>query len=273
MRFIPVPLLAVMLCTLHVAAAFDEQETRDERKKRLLKTMSKLTEQSTVKIGERDAKRVARPVFRYSDEQRYIVDATLWVWTDDGRPTALQKIEATNRPQLEPRWTHCLSSLCEETIQVTWPSGRDYRSKKPGAVFQSLPEAPDAANSDAARKIQMKQAARRFSAKLINIPGKVDVTSMRLLPKPIYEYADESEGLLSGAIFGFTATGTNPDCYLLLEVVTERKTTNWRYALARMTSGGVRAELDGKEVWSVPFVKRSGDYENWTYFFEQRNDE
>src|SRR4029450_9998270 len=35
-----------------------------------------------------------KPVFRYDDQPRRFIDATMWVWTDQGRPMAFQKIEA-----------------------------------------------------------------------------------------------------------------------------------------------------------------------------------
>src|SRR5205823_14201540 len=41
----------------------------------------------TEKTGEQlyPAKLVDEPIFRYSDEQRFIRDATMWVWTEQGR--------------------------------------------------------------------------------------------------------------------------------------------------------------------------------------------
>jgi hypothetical protein len=36
------------------------------------------------------------PIFRYSDQPRHILDATIWVWGRSGRPNVLQKIELTD---------------------------------------------------------------------------------------------------------------------------------------------------------------------------------
>lgn len=69
-----------------------------ERKAESLAEMTEIVNRTTVKIltvgdGDREAKRIEKPVFRYTDQAARILDSTLWVWQDGGRPVAIQKIE------------------------------------------------------------------------------------------------------------------------------------------------------------------------------------
>ena len=52
----------------------------------------------------------AEPVMRYSDQPRFIADATLWVWSLRGRPVAIQKVEV-NDTTATPLWTVCFAAL------------------------------------------------------------------------------------------------------------------------------------------------------------------
>jgi hypothetical protein len=72
---------------------------------------------------------------------------------------------------------------------------------------------------------------------------------LRQLASPLHRYADESAGIVDGAIFAF-ANGTNPEVLLVLEAQAAKDSTlHWQYSLAQMTGGAVTVELDGKEVW------------------------
>ena len=77
------------------------------------------------------------PVFRYSDEERFIPDATLWVWTRDARPIAFQKVEGNNYGGGQA-WTICFASLSKDLISVKWSNGRKYLSRTPGVEFKAL---------------------------------------------------------------------------------------------------------------------------------------
>src|SRR5688572_24616661 len=71
--------------------------------------MQEYAEATTVWIDPIDnevADLVPQPVFRYADQPRNIPDATLWVWTKDGRPVAFQKLEVDARPGFS-QWTVC----------------------------------------------------------------------------------------------------------------------------------------------------------------------
>src|SRR5579872_3473894 len=80
-----------------------EKDEAKALKERITAWARTYSEGSKVKISaksenganeEQPADLVPNPVLRYSDEERGIPDATLWVWTRDARPVALQKVEA-----------------------------------------------------------------------------------------------------------------------------------------------------------------------------------
>src|SRR5207302_6635128 len=113
--------------------------------------------------GNRPAQLVATPVFRFDDQPRRILDATLWVWTDGARPVAFEKIEAIERT--EPRWSHCFTSLAPERLAVQWRQQRRFESTEPGIHFQPTGLPPVAGISE--RKRQMRELAREFVARII----------------------------------------------------------------------------------------------------------
>jgi hypothetical protein len=224
--------------------------------------------QVTVTRDEKEvlAKLHDKPVFRYSDAPRRIEDATLWVWLDQKRPVALQKIEASNARN-RPSWTHCFASLAEDTLSVSWPGDRTFETTKPGVTFATIPNAPKPAATAPARQLQLRELVRRFSATITIDPKKNVTEELRLLPRPVFTYGADAEPVQAGAIFGFAANGTNPDAYLLIEL----RSGVWRSGWTRMTTGGLAARLDDKEVWTAEFVPPNPKgFGTWTFFFDPR---
>jgi hypothetical protein len=70
-------------------------------------------------------------------------------------------------------------------------------------------------------------------------------------------------GLLDGALF-FIARATTPEVVLLLEARhTGSSRPAWQYALARMRSGELSADLGGRPVWKQPPVKPKPEEAYW----------
>ena len=87
---------------------------------------------------------------------------------------------------------------------------------------------------------------------------------MRLLSRPLYRYDDGLEGVIDGAVFGFTGTGTNPDMLLLLDLP---KDAGWQFGIAGMTAAGITVRLKDKVVWQISDAAGKGRvFDNWTYF-------
>jgi hypothetical protein len=96
----------------------------------------------------------------------------------------------------------------------------------------------------------MKALARRFSTHEFWDPNNSRY-ELRLLVSPLHRYEDED--VADGAVFGFVH-GTNPEVLLLLETLKPKpgSKAGWRYTFTRLGSAEMHAELDGKEVWTVP---------------------
>lgn len=274
--FAALSLIAVAFAASRAARADDiSQEKAQARKERYTNWMTKYAEGTQIELvdaggADRQAiEFVAKPVFRYSDEQRAIPDATLWVWTSQGSPVALQKVEGNNHGGGQ-MWTICFASLSEGLLTVEWPGGRRYAAKTPGIKYKPIPQAEAPAESSRQRALQLKSLKERFSGELgFDGEGK-NGAETRTMPKPIYEYADPESKLPRGAIFGMTSTGTNPDLLLIIEARPDADgKLLWQYAHARMTSNSLRVRLDNEDVWGESGVS-SAAFENWIFYFLPR---
>jgi hypothetical protein len=165
-----------------------------------------------------------------------------------------------------------LFSLSDGLIEARWPGETGWSSTKPGVEMRLLPDAPKAAAADTGRLLQMKEAARRFAITMTGWQNRKD--EMRLLPRPVYRYADPESGIQDGAIFAFVVYGTNPSCLILIELQgADVAHAVWKYGPRRTTDGGLNVRLDGKEVWSTDArVSSGGRYDTWLYFFARQQE-
>lgn len=251
-----------------------KEEAPTERSVQRLQVMTERAKDVRIEIVDGDKVRapdlVERPCLRYSDEERAIADATLWIWADEGRPVAIQKMEcgAFNG---NPVWTVCFSSLTPDTLDVKWPrTSHGFKTTTPGCEFRPLPDAPRPADQEKLVLAQMRQQARRFGMSL-GFGGGPSVA--RLLPRPVYEYSSPKHGIAHGAIFGYASYGTNPDGYILIELRDTENGQEWVYGCVRMTHYGLVATLDEQPVVTLDVLPpRPTYFENWTFFFEPRTD-
>ncbi len=89
---------------------------------------------------------------------------------------------------------------------------------------------------------------------------------MRFVPRPVYRYSDPDSGLVDGALFAFAARRTNPDLILVVELRSREPTgSEWKYALVRMTDAELSVRLDGKQVWTSPWVDGPKRCDTWVY--------
>lgn len=120
------------------AESESDSESTQEQRKRLLSEMqsrARATKISALSKTEKQtaAKMLPQPVFRYSDQPRFIQDATVWAWGETGRPLALCKIERYQRGpnSRDPRlWLINLVSLSTELIEAEWSFGHQWVAKK-----------------------------------------------------------------------------------------------------------------------------------------------
>ena len=212
------------------------------------------------------------PIFRYSDQPRGFVDATLWAWEPagaTGRPVLIAKVEAAISQARVPYWHFCVVSLADEPVTAD-----RLAATKAGLELHIIPESPEAADTPAIRQRQMKNLIGRFEATIFNTnpdTKKPEPQEMRLLVTPIHRYTDEANGLLDGMIFGLTTNGTNPDMAVVIESRGKKDSPfEWKYGIVKMTIAEVHVRLDRNEVWMSP---RNGPRETWDSFTKMPREE
>ena len=209
---------------------------------------------------------VSEPLMRYSDQPRAIRDATMWCWLHKGRPVALFKTQMQGGDESKWTWLDGLYSLSPELIEVEWADGHHFASRQPGLKFSGVPEGPEPADKPRGRLQQMKELAGRFEITIL--PSEGNKQEMRLLPRALYRYSAPNDGLLDGAVFGFTSNGTNPDAVLAIELARGADRGAWQYGLAQLTTGGLAARWDGREVWSATQKSITPTaFDEWTWFW------
>jgi hypothetical protein len=210
------------------------------------------------------------PLMKYTDVPRLIEMATLWVWQDEGCPVALGKVEAYRRER-GPRWLYCFTSASTGLVDAAWPDRRRFQAIKPGIEWAAI-KGPVPQDTAAGRRRQMKELFRRFAATARDDVLKTS-DELRPLARPLHEYASPGRGVLQGVLCGFAANGTNPDVVVALEAFTPPEgkgaTKSWRYGVIGMTAAGISVKIDGAEVFTRPYARRTGDQETWTHFWER----
>ncbi|MBS0203376.1 MAG: hypothetical protein JSS49_10785 [Planctomycetes bacterium] len=265
-------LTRVMLCSFVFLARLgpaEEPKPPDEiqnlRKGKLLKWTREYSEKTRVTVlsdgQEQAATLKMEPVMRYSDEPRFISDATLWIWSVNSRPVAIQKVEINDTAAV-PHWQVCFGSFAESNISVKWSGDRTFKSKTPGWVFEPIPNAEKPAQRANARTLQLRSLSRRFGGSVYSNTQKTNI-EMRLLSKPTYEYIDPKSKLPVGAVFSLVSNGTNPTIFLAIEARRDKNgIEGWYHAHTRMTADTGALRLDDKTIWTFDDDKT----DNWTYF-------
>jgi hypothetical protein len=264
-----------IFAVISIATAADTVDNPDKERQRaqLLEQMRELAKATTVRYQDVDRvpKLLDSPVFRYDDQPRRFIDATIWVWTDAGRPVAFEKIEAM--VQDLPKWGYCFTSVAEGLLDVRWSDGREFHSTALGIEFLPLIDAPAVPARSTTRKLEARKLVRDFSARILTDDRANTSEEMRLLPTPILEYGDAESKEFLGAVFGLTTNGTNPDLLILLEPRKSDGQPTWHYAIGRMTIGGVTLKYRDNVVWTVDFYPpRPTAFPTWTFFYTLRQE-
>jgi len=274
-------LLAITLVVGGAIAPVVGDEQTERRRTQLLAEMQSLAQQTKVSNEGRTVqlKLAAKPIFRYDDQPRRFIDATMWVWTDQGRPMAFQKIEAIeygDPAAASSLWQFCFTSTASDLLDVQWPEKRTFRSAEPGIAFAPLAAAPAVAEGNVQRKRQVRDLARKFTGRIVTSPKANIAQQMRLLTTPIFEYTDPQTKEFRGAVFGLSTNGTNPDVLIVLEVREDKvrggeERLAWYFAPARMTCCEVTVAFADTKVWQVDWVNGTeAPFATWTFFSSPR---
>lgn len=197
-------------------------------------------------------------LLKYNDPARRYLAAGVWRIGKSGRPKGLVALElcrnAADAGQGELH--HELSSFQSDGLELTGAEGVAWRPRGSVLEFKPLDDAPAPAPTAERRLLQMKQLARDFA---VTESYQGDVSTLRLLPRPIDRYEDRQGGIDDGAMFAFTY-GTNPELVLLLEC----QGKEWRFALARLGGAELNVKRGDKTVKVFPELAASPPNDAYT---------
>jgi hypothetical protein len=211
----------------------------------------------------------ARPLLRYSDPTRglmdttTLLDASVWRLGEAGRPTALVTLEVYRSPRKPDTLSYEFLSFAEEKFSLQRKEVKKIAWDATGTDLNlaPLPDAPAPANNETGRLRQMRELARRFKVveTLNRAKLESDKIECRLMTQPIDRYSDKEQGIVDGALFVF-ANATNPEAGIVLE--TSGKT--WSYGTFRLGAAALSFTIKDREVASFPafgdYGRRDGHY-------------
>ncbi len=193
----------------------------------------------------------SRPVLKWTNPVSGIEHGVLILWHEHDRPAVFAQVFKLPAPQ--NLWLHECQSVIAEPLQFTLPEKLVWKPKASAAEFQTLTKVDPPGEKPAARLLQARAIARRFTASedfRTTSNAAASRFELRLIPQPVYQYTSEKLGVLSGTVFAFV-NGTDPEVLLVVEAFSENRSTGWRYLLAPMTCWAVAATWDGEPVWHV----------------------
>lgn len=201
------------------------------------------------KSQELPLKLVAKPILRYSDPGGITTDASIWAWSNKGRPAILAGIFFLNQEEKGPKWSCELLSLADDPVTVLSQAGWSWSPAK--ADLKWLPIAGVPGDSERQRLRQMKEIAEQYE---VTTSEGTQKSQLRLMIQPLYRYADEERGLIDGAIFSYAAD-TNPETLLILECRKTADSPDWRAAFVRFGANICQARQDDEVVWECKAVR------------------
>jgi hypothetical protein len=239
-----------------------EKENREAVRKERLEQMRKLVGALKVEVGPEGSTKAGTlktdPLLRFDDATRDFYDGSLWLFADGGRPHLLVALE--RYPEF---WAFELTLISPPPLSLTNSQGWTWKPRLPAFPDRTVPDAIPSERS-AARKQEMSKVAERFTAKEIyRDEGRRE---LRLMPRPIWQYQDEKQGVLDGALFAL-ANGTNPEVLLVLEARADKDGKRaWYFGVGRLGAARLEAQLDGKVVWEAEPVGPMRSQGPYSYF-------
>ena len=195
------------------------------------------------------------PVLRWSNPTAGEVYGDIFVYTQVGRPMCM----ISYYRWFTPNWGSTLEvhSLSPQPIVGRSQNKPFWTPKSGGVTYKMLPDVERPAVNPAARLVQMRRIVDAFQVQLIDTranDGGVKRT-LRRLTQPVYRFPrpEANADYLDGAIFAFVE-GTDPELLLLMDAVTDRDQSVWRFAIARMNRDQITVTHRDKQVWDAPYL-------------------
>ena len=173
---------------------------------------------------------------------------SIFLWTENGRPAVFGSIwSALNRNDATVRFvTHEFHSLAITPDVTASKSGQKlWTSGGPGIAWQQLDGAPVPAATRTARLVQLRQIARRITARITTQP---EASDLRLMTNPLYRCPD-SAIVREGAVFAFSLA-TDPELILLIDADLAANKPAYKVAFARFGNLAMEVKDGDKPIWS-----------------------
>ena len=193
---------------------------------------------------------VPEPLLRFTNPVSGLQDGCFVLWTSEaGRPMIGAQVFLTS----DNLWIHEFQSLASEPVSATLDGEVVWSPERAGTNSKPLPNAPQPAATAAQRLKQMRDIADRFNAS-DEFEGRVQSDELRLLTRPLHRFGKADTETLDGALFAH-AHGTDPELLIIVEAIRVDSAYQWHYSLAPMTGYALKATLDDKPDWEVPWRK------------------
>jgi len=256
------PLLSAALLALvpFSLLAQDQDESAGDKalRERWLKTYQAIAASIEMRQGETALTLHDQPLLFYTNPVRTTDQhGTIFLWTDKGRPAIFGSIwSAVNQKQPELRnVTHEFHSLSEASdVQAVRAGARLWSADEPGISWLTLPDSPAPAATRPARLVQMRNLARRLSARI----NSNEPTDLRMMSQPLYRYSEKVPGAVDGALFAFSLA-TDPELIAWMEA----REQAWHVAFARFGALPMSVAEGERIIWSCEKAtarQRTGRY-------------
>jgi hypothetical protein len=221
---------------------------------RRLADMRRLADTVEVMAGDGEksakAKLIPKPLYRFSDQKRFISDGTVWAWGTAGRPVVMAEFHTGDR--LQPVWGQWLVATSDVPVAAVIGGHGRWATRETDFKLYPILNIGVPAESEAGRLRQMKRFAQSLRASSV---WKEQRFELRLLTTEVYRYSDAQSGLIDGAVFVF-AVDSNPEAILFVEAHGDEANTDaprsWKYALAQMSAASLTFSRGDTEVWAAP---------------------
>jgi hypothetical protein len=208
----------------------------------------------TIQVGgQKEPARVADPCLRWTNPIGTGAAGVIAVYAHHGgRPAAIGQFFLWG----QTKWVNEFTIIPESDVTILRTGRLFWKPTEYVCKFTDLPGAPPAAPKPVLRLAQMRALAANFSV-VDYFGAKETKEDLRLLPQPVYRYA-EGKTILDGALFVFVL-GTDPECCVLLEAYQDGKVPRYRYAVAPMSIFQLEARYKGAPVWAIERRPDAGD--------------
>jgi hypothetical protein len=185
-----------------------------------------------------------------------------WSWSNDGRYYGGVYIYTANRRPVAImqffQWFEPIqgvyfsgTSLSDVPMTATREERVMWSPRKNDIEIRDVPETPAPENTPAARLAQMRRIAEKFQFEVVDKRVTVARRQLRFLPRPIFRFAEKTDGVFDGAIFAYVATSNDPAAMVILEAVRTENESRWRYGIPSAWSFAAKATFDEKTIWEV----------------------